>query len=254
MNEEKTLPKFVSVVKDTATALLKQTSLPQVMAKKELLKTVLTDIFWQNTDVKGLDYVRKELREIMKFLQKEKQRNAFTNFADEMIGEIEIVDILTPINNLEVYYKRAAAFIRKHANYLVIDKIKHNQPISLAELELIKKLLFDEEPETAAHLDDVLKGQDFKVFIRSIIGLDAKVAKELFADFINRPGISAAQMSFMNMLINFLSQNGTIDRKMLFERPFTDLNQQGVLGVFKEEDAVKIIQIVDGFNRSTRLA
>ncbi|MGI4751048.1 MAG: type I restriction-modification enzyme R subunit C-terminal domain-containing protein [Janthinobacterium lividum] len=254
LKEEKALPKLISLVKNTATALLKQTSLPQVMAKKELLKTVLNDTFWQNADVNGLNNVREELREIMKFLQKEKQRNAFTNFADEMIGEIEIVDILTPINNLEVYYKRAAAFIRKHANYLVIDKIKHNQPISLAELELIKKLLFDEEPETAAHLDDVLKGQNFTVFIRSIIGLDAKVAKELFADFINRPGISAAQMSFMDTLIDFLTQNGTIDRNMLFERPFTDIDQQGVLGVFKDEDAVKIIHIIDGFNRNPNMA
>ena len=155
---------------------------------------------------------------------------------------------------MEAYRKKVTSFIRKHANYLVIDKIKHNQPISMQELELIKTLLFEEDPETAAHLDDVLKGQDFTVFIRSIIGLDAKVAKALFADFINRPGISAAQINFMDTLINFLTQNGTIDKNMLFERPFTDIDQQGVLGVFKDEDAVKIIQIIDGFNQGLNVA
>jgi len=137
---------------------------------------------------------------------------------------------------------------------LVIDKIKHNQPISIAELELIKKLLFEEDPETAAHLDDVLKGRDLTVFIRSIIGMDAKVAKALFAEFINRPGISAAQMNFMDTLINFLTQNGTIDKSMLFDRPFTDIDQQGVLGVFQDEDAQKIIRIIDGFDQNAYTA
>ncbi len=252
LNAEKTLPKLITVVKNTASALLKQTSLPQVMAKKELLKTVLNDTFWQNTDAKGLDNVREEIRLIYKFLEKDNPAKHYTNFIDELTGEIEIRNILTPLNHLEAYRKKVTSFIRKNANYLVIDKIKHNQPISTDELELIKKLLFAEDPETAEHLDEVLKGQDFMIFIRSIIGLDAKVAKELFADFINRPGISAAQISFIDTLINFLTQNGHIDKNMLFERPFTDLNQQGVLGVFKDDDAVKIISIIDGFNQNSQ--
>lgn len=168
------------------------------MAKKELLKTVLNDTFWQNTDAKGLDNVREEIRSIYKFIEKDNLVKRYTNLTDELTGEMEFRDILTPINNLEAYRKRVTSFIRKNANYLVIAKIKHNQPISTEELELIKKLLFEEDPDTAAHLDDVLKGQDFTVFIRSIIGLDAKVAKELFADFINRPGISAAQINLLN--------------------------------------------------------
>lgn len=254
LGAEKALPKLITVVKNTATALLKQTSLPQVMTKKDLLKTVLNDTFWQNTDAKGLDIVREEIRFIYKFIEKEGPAKHYTNLTDELTGEIEFRDILTPFNSLETYRKRVASFICKHANYLVIDKIKHNQPISMEELELIKKLLFEEDPETATHLDDVLKGQDFTAFIRSIIGLDAKVAKELFADFINRPGISAAQISFINTLINFLTQNGTINKNMLFERPFTDIDQQGVLGVFKDEDAVKIIHIIDGFNQNPNMA
>ena len=74
-------------------------------------------------------------------------------------------------------------------------------------------------------------------------------AKEMFAEFINRPGISAEQMNFMDTLINYLAQNGTINREMLFERPFTDINQNGVLGVFKDEDATRIIKIIDGLNQ-----
>ena len=87
-------------MKNTATALLKQTSLPQVMAKKELLKTVLNDTFRQNTDAKGLGYVREEIRSIYKFLEKDNPAKHYTNLTDELTGEIEFRDILTPINTL----------------------------------------------------------------------------------------------------------------------------------------------------------
>ena len=98
LNEENTLSKYITVVKNTASALLKQTSLPQVMAKKELLKTVLNDTFWQNTDVKGLEHVREEMRSIYKFIEKEDPVKRYTNFTDELTGEIEFRDILTPLN------------------------------------------------------------------------------------------------------------------------------------------------------------
>lgn len=72
----------------------------------------------------------------------------------------------------------------------------------------------------------------------------------MFAEFINRPNISAEQMTFMNTLIDYLTQNGSIDRTILFDRPFTDIHQNGVLGVFKNDDATKIISIIDQYNQN----
>jgi type I restriction enzyme R subunit len=100
----------------------------------------------------------------------------------------------------------------------------------------------------------VLNGSDFTVLIRSIIGLDAQAAKALFAEFINRPNITAEQMVFINALIDFLTKNGRINRGMLFDRPFTDINQNGVSGVFEDDDARLIIKIIDGFNQQVNIA
>lgn len=70
----------------------------------------------------------------------------------------------------------------------------------------LKKLLFEEDPDASSHLDEVLNGSDFTVFIRSIIGLEAQAAKALFAEFINRPYVTAEQMVFINALIDFLTK------------------------------------------------
>lgn len=254
LNDDKTLNKFITIVKDTATLLLKQTTIPQVATKKDLLLSLTNDTLWQNITIPRVEHIRQEIRELMKFIEKENQAKIYTNITDELTGEITLMDIIVPFVGLDTYNKRVASFIRKHQNYLAISKIKTNQPISTDELEQIKTLLFEEEPEAAVHLDEILKGRDFIAFIRSIIGLDAVAAKALFAEFINRPGITAPQMTFMDTLINYLTKNGTIDRSMLFDRPFTDINQQGVSGVFKDEDTVKIISIIDGFNQSSNIA
>ena len=40
---------------------------------------------------------------------------------------------------------------------------------------------------------------------------------------------------------------------MLFEPPFTDVNDQGLLGVFDDGDAVRIISIIDEINERAEL-
>ena len=71
-----------------------------------------------------------------------------------MTGEIKIHDILAPYEGLSSYQTKVTSFIKKHKNFLVINKIKNNQPITGEELELIKDLLFKEDPDTASHLEE----------------------------------------------------------------------------------------------------
>lgn len=254
LSEDSSLPKLINIIKSTAAGLLKQTTIPQVAAKRVLLKELINDTYWQNLDINRINTIREEIRALVKFIEKEKQLPVYTNLSDELTGEIEFLDILDNYRAADPYPERVASFVRKHTNYVVINKIKNNQPISTDELDHLKKLLFEEDPDASSHLDEVLNGSDFTVFIRSIIGLEAQAAKALFAEFINRPNITAEQMVFINALIDFLTKNGTINRSMLFERPFTDINQNGVSGVFEDDDARLIIKIIDGFNQQSNIA
>lgn len=62
-------------------------------------------------------------------------------------------------------------------------------------------------------------------------------------------------MTFVKTIISYLTKNGTIDKKMLYEPPFTDLNDQGISGVFDNDgDLVKIVKIIDGINENSKIA
>ena len=55
-------------------------------------------------------------------------------------------------------------------------------------------------------------------------------------------------MTFINTIISYLSKNGTIDKSMLYEPPFTDQNDQGIDGVFDLEKKEKVVKIIDQIN------
>jgi type I restriction enzyme R subunit len=51
--------------------------------------------------------------------------------------------------------------------------------------------------------------------------------------------------------MSYLTKNGTIDKTMLYEPPFTDLNDQGISGVFDNDaDLVKVVRIIDTINNN----
>jgi hypothetical protein len=49
------------------------------------------------------------------------------------------------------------------------------------------------------------------------------------------------------------AQNGVMDPRMLFEHPFTNISSEGPSGLFKEEDATKIVvKIIRSMNVKRR--
>ena len=51
------------------------------------------------------------------------------------------------------------------------------------------------------------------------------------------------------------TKNGTIDKEMLFEPPFTDQSDQGIMGIFTEDAEVRtIIRIIDRINANAEVA
>ena len=67
-------------------------------------------------------------------------------------------------------------------------------------------------------------------------------------NFFQLDELRANQMTFINTIISYLSKNGTIDKSMLYEPPFTDQNDQGIDGVFDIEKKEKVVKIIDQIN------
>jgi type I restriction enzyme R subunit len=73
--------------------------------------------------------------------------------------------------------------------------------------------------------------------------------------FLQVGNLRADQMTFIKTIISYLSKNITIDKSMLYESPFTDLNDQGISGVFNNDaDLVKVVKIIDLINDNAVVA
>ncbi|WP_406603754.1 type I restriction-modification enzyme R subunit C-terminal domain-containing protein [Neolewinella aquimaris] len=58
--------------------------------------------------------------------------------------------------------------------------------------------------------------------------------------------LRADQMTFIDNIIRYLTQNGMVDPKLLFEALFTDQHDQGLLGVFDTAASQRIVKIFAG--------
>ena len=119
---------------------------------------------------------------------------------------------------------------------------------------MLEKILFDgAQRVTKEDFEKEFGHQPLGKFIRSILGMDASAAGKAFAEFLQAGNLRTDQMTYLQNSINYLTKNGTIEKSMLFEPPFTDGNDQGLLGVFEEGDAYKIISIIDTINHNAEV-
>ena len=83
------------------------------------------------------------------------------------------------------------------------------------------------------------------LFIRSLVGLDREAAKQAFNAFYSDTSLTANQIEFVNMIVDYLMERGVMDPRLLYESPFTDMNPLGVQGVFGESGAERLVTILD---------
>ena len=62
---------------------------------------------------------------------------------------------------------------------------------------------------------------------------------------INRQGRSANQIQFVQLIIRHLTEKGVMEAQLLYESPFTDLNDQGISGLFDQDTVQHIVAVLD---------
>jgi len=196
--------------------------------------------------------VRAALRDLMKYIDKESQAHVITSFEDTIdLDGIQDHDVIPAYSKLQSYKDRVESYVRNNSHHLVIQKLKSNKPITEKELESLETILFDGKAVgSKEEYFETYGEKPLGEFVRSIIGLDSHAAQEAFAEFISGGNLRADQMTFINNIISYLTTNGTIDKAMLFQPPFTNIHDQGLLGVFREANATKVINLLDRINRN----
>jgi len=242
--------RYLNKINSISKALLKKQNIPAVALQVPILNDLQTEIFWQAINVNRLDEVRLALRGLMKYLDKESQINVITTFEDELDESgVKDHDLIPDYGKLQSYKDRVESYVRQHSDHLVINKLKTNKPITETELNELERILFDGSIiGSKQDYVDTYGNKPLGEFIRGIVGLDTAAAQDAFAEFIQAGTLSGDQMTFITTIITYLTKNGMIDKSMLFESPFTHIHDQGLLGVFDDAEATKVIQLIDVVN------
>ena len=232
-----------------AEELSRKGSVPAVAAKMSVIRPLAGGT--EALAIPVLEHIRVQLRDLVRLIEKEGRKVIHTDLRDEIehVGE-ERHDIPGGYH-MRNYRLKVTQFIRENRHHLTINKLHTNQPITQADLAELERMIFDgDERGTKEQLMEELGSQrPIGEFIRSILGLDANAAKEAFGAFLMQGNLMPHQIQFIDQIIEHLKVNGIIDKRMLAEKPFTDLHDQGLFGVFpKDEDQDRIISILDRVN------
>ena len=239
-------------IKEICHSLEQKQSIPVVSEKLELIIDIQTDSYWKDINVIVVEELRVSLREIVKFVDRNEQRIVYTDFEDRIEEErdFDFNQILSG-TELKQYKAKAESFIRTCKDHITIQKLKSNKPITKLDIEELERLLFTStEIESKEKFEEVYGEVNLGKFIRGIVGLDRKAAKEAFSFFIKESSLPSEQNQFIDKIIGYLTRYGTMSPKLLYEPPFTNIDDSGIDGVFDDDDADSIVRTIKKINRN----
>jgi type I restriction enzyme R subunit len=248
--------RYQEQVREIASGLEEKRNIPAVNAQMALILELQTDEYWQDITLSMLENVRKKIRDLVKFLDPQGGRAAvYTDFADQMGEAVEVPNLVTPDPGLKNYRLKVERFFQEHENHVTIQRLKTNRPISAADLEALEAILFSADgPGSREQFAETFgTDQPLGKLVRQIVGLEPNAAKEAFSEFLASTALSADQIRFIDQIIDHLTRNGLMDPNALFEAPFTDLSQRGVMGVLPAQ-AEKIVQLIQRINANALVA
>ena len=88
------------------------------------------------------------------------------------------------------------------------------------------------------------------LFVRSLVGLDREAAKAAFNGFLAGESLTANQIEFINLVVDYLTENGVMEPDRLYESPFTDINPLGPEGVFPSAKVDQMVQVLAEIRQS----
>ena len=122
--------------------------------------------------------------------------------------------------------------MRQHQDEAVITKLRGNIPLSQTDVEALERILWSEvgsQEDYEAELGSKPLGE----FVREIVGLDMRAAKEAFSEYLNCVDLDSRQIYFVNQIVEYIVHNGLMkDFSVLQGPPFTD--QGSVVEVFTD--------------------
>ena len=201
-----------------ATLLERKVSIPQVKEKMPIIREINTDEFWVANDILLFEKVREELRELMKFLDRNPQKKPIiTRLTDPILAQQEGV-LLEQAYDFEDYRDKVNRYIGEHGDTLAIYKLTHNIKLSLGDYQTLERV-FTSELGSKEDYEREFGETPFGLLVRKVAKLDHEAAMQAFSTFINDEFLNQRQIAFVYKIINHVEQNGYMDNVADLQKP-----------------------------------
>ncbi|WP_313405018.1 DEAD/DEAH box helicase family protein [Aeromicrobium sp.] len=238
-------------IQNIASALLGKTAIPSVAEQAVLLESVAGDEWWVDVTLPMLEVARLRLRGLIRFIEKTSRNPVYTDFEDVLTDGVEVVLTGgTPGTNFERFRAKAEAYLREHLDNLVLQRLRRNKQLTPDDLTELEGLLIAAGGQRA---DIVWAGEQTEglgIFVRGLVGLDRSAAAEAFEKYLDGTRFTAAQVRFVNLIVDELTRNGVMEPKRLFESPYTDHAPTGPDFFFPEAEVDAIVDTLQLIRRT----
>jgi len=240
------------------------TAIPVVAQQQELIADIQTDEWWADVTYPMLEDARKRLRNLAQLIVHTNKNVLYSDFADEFGG----VSVITLPGTGESggdgdagddddaggagggdefaqFRKKTQHFLKENLATDVVAKVRSGEPLTLVDMSALQRVL------VAAGIGDdgtfaeaSKRAGSFGLFIRSLVGLDRAAAKRAFAKFLDDKRYSVNQIRFVEMVIDYLTEHGTVEERRVYESPFISVAPQGPDAIFVSDDVDEFFEIV----------
>ncbi len=210
------------VVEKIANKLQEKASIKQVNDKMPLIKQLSKHDFWETASLDKLEYVRKEIRDLVQFITGITNQKFTINIKDtvETKGTPKDVPLQTS------YKQRVMDFLAENKELPVIQKIVNMEKLTSADISELEKICWKElgtkeDYEKFIAKSNMICGDSVGAFIRSQIGVDRHIAMERFSHFLSDATLNSLQEEYIKSIITYVCDNGDITPNTLMEEePF----------------------------------
>ena len=206
-------------LRNTAALLERKVSIPQVKNKLDVIREVQGDAFWEASDILLFEWARKDLRDLIKFLDEGggEQKRIITKLTDPVIDRQE-GEVLEEPYDFEDYRAKVNRYVNEHGNTLAIHKLTHNIPLAIGDYQELERVLTSElgnKEDYAREFGDT----PFGLLVRKIAKLDHDAAMQAFSAFINDQSLNQDQIAFLHKVINHIELNGYMESVAVLTKP-----------------------------------
>lgn len=219
-----------------AQALSNMTTIPQIRPHMDTIIKLQTREFWDNITIEILEDLRKELRDLIKFIPDGEKSKVYV---------IDINDTITDNGNragvniagMKTYEQKVIDYLAENSNKEVIKKIKNLEKINENDLHELESILWSELGTKEDYFKFTQK-DNLAVFVRSIVGLEQQAVNEKFGQFLTENVLNSRQQEFVKTIISYVRENGDVTFDDLVNNsPFDNINIIRMFG-----DKIYIVQ------------